>query len=464
MAEPVNGTADTMSGSDALLWALGADPVLRPTIVALVVLASAPEWTEVRARIVGLTETVPRLRARAVTRFPGRGRPQFVEDDGFELRDHVRRLRLPQHAGTRDVLDLAQSMASGAFDAAVPLWEAVLAEDLEDGRSALLVKIHHAVIDGVGGLAVLAHLLDLADAPQRVLHEMSRDSPHSPARANETAASSPLRRGGDLARAVELVDDARDALFHPFRSINRLGSLGGSVARLMAPAGRPISPIMTGRGVRRHAEILNLDLDALTGAARAWSGTVNDVFVSSVVRGLTRYHEQRGVVSPGFRALMPINVRARGEEGGGNHFVPARFVIPFHADVAELVAEVQTQTRAWKQSPGLGVSDVLATGLSTLPAPVARGLWGAMLKGTDVCVTNIPGPPFPTTISGAAVEGIYAFAPPSGAALNVSLVSSAGRACIGITADARAIPDSAKLAACLEDGFTEVCSAPRAPA
>jgi hypothetical protein len=87
-----------------------------------------------------------------------------------------------------------------------------------------------------------------------------------------------------------------------------------------------------------------------------------------------------------------------------------------------------------------------------------------MLKGTDVCVTNIPGPPFPTTISGAAVEGIYAFAPPSGAALNVSLVSSAGRACIGITADARAIPDSAKLAACLEDGFTEVCSAPRAPA
>jgi hypothetical protein len=161
---------------------------------------------------------------------------------------------------------------------------------------------------------------------------------------------------------------------------------------------------------------------------------------------------------------MPINVRGRGEVGDGNHFVPARFVVPVHSDVTELVAEVQALARAWKQAPGLGVSDVLATALSTLPAPVARGLWGAMLKGTDVCVTNVPGPPFRTSIAGAPVEGIYAFAPPSGAGLNVSLVSSSGRACIGITADARAIPDSAKLAACIEDGFTGVCSSRPQPA
>jgi hypothetical protein len=138
--------------------------------------------------------------------------------------------------------------------------------------------------------------------------------------------------------------------------------------------------------------------------------------------------------------------------------------VPVQADVAELITEVQALARDWKQAPGLGVSDVVATGLSTLPAPVARELWGAMLKGTDVCVTNVPGPPFRTSIAGATVEGIYAFAPPSGAGLNVSLVSSDRRACIGITADARAIPDSAKLAACIEEGFSDVCSArPPAP-
>jgi diacylglycerol O-acyltransferase / wax synthase len=310
------------------------------------------------------------------------------------------------------------------------------------------VKVHHAVIDGVGGLAVLAGLFD-AVAP----------IPPPP-----VAAAPAAHHVRDLPRAVELVDEARDALFHPIRTLGQLGALSGSVARLLAPAGHPVSTIMTGRGARRHAEILDLQLRALVDAAKAWGGTVNDVFVASVVRGLTLYHEQHGVVSPGFRTLMPINVRGGGTAGSGNHFVPARFVIPVHADVAECVHEVRALTGAWKQAPGLGVSDVLATGLSALPGPVARNLWGAMLRGTDVCVTNSPGPPGPTAIAGAAVEGIYAFAPPSGSALNVSLVSSGSKACIGITVDAAAVPDSAKLAGCLEDGFAEVCSARPAPA
>jgi hypothetical protein len=155
---------------------------------------------------------------------------------------------------------------------------------------------------------------------------------------------------------------------------------------------------------------------------------------------------------------MPISVRVGGA-GAGNHFVPARFVIPVHPDVSECVAEVQALTGAWKQAPGLAVSDVLATALSTLPGPVARNLWGSMLRGNDVCMTNVPGPAARTSLAGATVEGIYAFAPPSGAALNVSLVSSAAKACIGVTLDAAAVPDSAKLAGCLEDGFAEVCSA-----
>ena len=63
-----------------------------------------------------------------------------------------------------------------------------------------------------------------------------------------------------------------------------------------------------------------------------------------------------------------------------------------------------------------------------------------------------------SVLAGMGVEGIYAVSPPSGAALNVSLVSAADRACITITADVAAVPDSPKLAACIEDGFAEVCS------
>jgi diacylglycerol O-acyltransferase / wax synthase len=457
--DPMRGV-DTMSGSDALLWTISADPVMRPTIVALMVLDRTPDWAEVRSRIAHLTETVPRLRSRAVNRAPGLGRPQFVPDDAFDLSTHLWRMRLPEHGALRDVLDLAQTMATSGFDPALPLWEAVLVEGVGAERAALVMKVHHSLIDGVGGLAVLAHLFDTSGATRQ-----PAAPPEMPSEEAERLSHPQWHRLGDLPDAVRLVDGALDAVIHPFRTFDRVVGLGASVARLMAPAGKPISPIMTGRSFRRHAEVLDLDLPTIKRAASAWGGTVNDVFVASVVRGLILYHDQHGVVSQGFRVLMPVNVRDKDKGGAaGNHFVPARFVIPAHADVADCMAEVRRIADEWKHAPGLGISDVLATALSALPAPVARSLWGSMLLGNDVCVTNIPGPPLPVFLADARVEGIYAVSPPSGAAFNVSLISSADRACVTVTADVAAVPDSPKLAGCIEDGFAEVCSARPPPA
>jgi WS/DGAT/MGAT family acyltransferase len=448
MSAPV---ADTMSGSDALLWTISADPVMRPTIVAIMILDGRPEWAEVRSRVSGLTELVPRLRSRAVTRAPGRGRPQFVVDESFDLDTHLRRMRLSGHGSLRDVLDMAQTMATSGFDPALPLWEAVLVEGVGDG-AALVIKVHHAVIDGVGGLAVLAHLFDASGPARRAGADAVREADAGPGR-------SLLRRLPLVPDPIGIVTGAVGAVTHPVRSLGQLAALGTSVARLMAPAGKPISSVMTERSFRRHVEVLELDLAHLKTAARAWGGTVNDVFVASVVRGLGLYHEQHGATSSGFRALMPVNVRGGGENVGGNHFVPARFVIPVHADVADCMAEVRKNAAQWKHAPGLALSDVMATVLSALPAVLARSLWSSMLLGDDFCITNIPGPPFEVFLAGIGVEGIYAVSPPSGAALNVSLVSAANRACLTITADVAAVPDSPKLAACLEDGFAEVCSA-----
>jgi WS/DGAT/MGAT family acyltransferase len=463
-SEPAGRTVDTMSGSDALLWTLSTDPVMRPTIVAVMILSDAPAWGEVRTRVRALTEAVPRLRSRALSRGPGRLRPQFVVDPGFDLDLHLRRVRVAGSGGLRHVLDMAQTMATSGFDHALPLWEAVLVEDLHDGEAALVLKVHHALIDGVGGLATLGALFDPPDrGTEGASISPAASSGPAPARGpagggGARKASASVLHPDDLPEAVKLVDEALDAVQHPVRTLGRLAAMGTSVARLMAPAGRPVSPIMHGRSFRRHVEVIDVPVADLQRAARGWQGTLNDVFVASVVRGLARYHEQHGVASPGFRVLMPVNVRHPGDRGAGNHFVPARFVIPVHADLADCVAEVQRLTGIWKRAPGLAMSDVLADGLSTLPAPVARALWSSMLMGNDFCVTNVPGPPVPVSVDGAAVRAIYAVSPPSGAAFNISLVSMAERACVTLTIDTAAIPDSAKLAGCIDDGFAEVCS------
>ena len=65
--------AETMSGSDALLWTVGRDPVLRPTVVAVMALDRAPHWADVQDRVAALVDIVPRLRSRAKSRPLGRG-------------------------------------------------------------------------------------------------------------------------------------------------------------------------------------------------------------------------------------------------------------------------------------------------------------------------------------------------------------------------------------------------------
>jgi len=427
-----------MSDSDALLWTIGRDPMLRTTICAVVELDRPPEWETVRKRFAALVEVLPAFRSTVRHGAFGNRRPTWVEDPAFDLDLHVRRLTLPAPGDLRGVLDLAQSMATVAFDPELSPWEAAVVDGLAGGRAALVVKIHHAMVDGLGGMAVAARLLD--GVP---VHEPAAPRPQPGVLARAAGAAAALARG--TARALS----------SPGRVLSEADALVTSTARLLAPSSSPLSPVMVGRGLHRRFEVLDLDLDLLRRRAQASGTSVNDVFVDGILGGLRQYHEAHGSGPEHLRVLMPISVRADGDGGTGNHFVPARFVLPLGADPAARLQAVHRATSAWKSAPALSLSDVLAAGLGLLPPVVATAVWGSMLKGTDFCATNVPGPPFETWLAGSRVERFYAFAPPSGAACNVALVTIAGRACVGVNADPAAIPDAATFLSCLAYGFAE---------
>lgn len=393
---------DSMSGSDALLWTIGRDPVLRPTIVAVLVLDGAPGWADVQRRVEALVEAVPRFRSRAGPRPFGRGRRPFVMDRHFDLAFHLRRLQLPAGATFRDVLDLAQVMAAIGFDAELPPWEAVVVEGVDGQQAAVVIKLHHALVDGVGGVAVLMHLLDEVRHPPD-----DRVPPPEP--TTKEASRAGLHRLPAPRRVIEAVVHS---IGHPLEPVQQIVATAASTARLLAPASRPLSPLMTERGFKRDFEVLTVEAQALREAAAGVGGTINDVFVAAVIRGLTLYHGRHGVTIKGLRALMPINVRATGAPVGGNHFVPVRFIVPAPEDSLSCVREVQRITASWKHAPGLALNDVLASGLDKLPDPVVTAMWGSMLKGDDFCVTNVPGPTCETYFAGSQVLGMYAFAPP----------------------------------------------------
>ena len=253
-----------------------------------------------------------------------------------------------------------------------------------------------------------------------------------------------------------VLDAALGAVKDPAAQLNRTWAMATSVGRLLAPARHPMSPLMTARSLGRHFEVLDLPPDLIHAAAKATGCTMNDILLTGVLGGLSRYHHEHGVDVEQLRVLMPVSVRRDSDAGGGNHFVPARFVLPAGRDPDERLRSVHDIAESWKHAPGLGLSNVLADALDLLPPPVTTALWGSMLKGDDFVVTNVPGPGFETYLAGAHVESFYGFAPTSGAALNVSLVTPAGRTCVAMNIDTAAIPDSAVLTRCMKDGLDEV--------
>ncbi len=70
--------------------------------------------------------------------------------------------------------------------------------------------------------------------------------------------------------------------------------------------------------------------------------------------------------------------------------------------------------------------------------------------------SNVPGAPVPVYAAGAKVERFYALGPPSGAALNVTLLSHVDTCCIGVVTDTAAIRDPDDLVSDLRAGFDEI--------
>jgi diacylglycerol O-acyltransferase / wax synthase len=454
-----------MSDADALMWNIEKDPQLRSTIVAVMLLDQVPDWPVLRDRIEQATHEIPRMRQRVVTPMLRLGPPHWSADPNFDLAYHVRRVRAPAPGDMDAVLEVARVAATAPFDRARPLWEYTSVEGLTDGRSAMIVKVHHSMTDGVGGLALLMGLFDLERTPVDRASDLLE--------SDETGELEVLTSVGLVGRSIDhrrrralgiarrgATDAARGArrlLTDPLGTTADVVRTGTSIAEYLAPATTPHSPIMRGRTLGRHLATFDVPLAPLKAAAKSVGGSVNDAFVASIVGGLARYHEFHGASPDDLRMVMPINLRVDGDALGGNHFTPARFLVPLTIkDPAERIAVMGERSRWIRNEPAVNLTDALAAVLNQLPTALTTSFFGAMLKGGDFVTSNIPGAPVPVYLAGAQLHAMYAFAPLSGTAVNFTLISHCGTCCIGVNSDAVAIPDPEVLVEHVRAGFGEI--------
>ena len=441
-----------LSDADAVLWTLDRDPNLRSPITAVVIFDQEVAFGEVLDRIRTLCRQHLHFRSVVVpARLPFQ-QPRWREEAFFDAADHLHHVRVALPGGIRAVLDLAQGMALQAFDPVRPPWEAHLVDGMEGGRAALILRVHHAVIDGVGGLQVAASMMDKDRAGTPLV---PTEAP-GPVVGPDGGCSARSAVGAVLSASRWLATSAWHSSTHPLQTTVRWRATTADTVRLVAPSPRPLSPVWRDRGLARHFETVDMPNDAL-GVGSGSGVTLNDVFLAGLLRGLSLYHHRHGSRVAHLRVVMPISTRRPSDPMESNRFVPARLVLPADLpDAGSYLRQVPPLLDKWKHTEALGVSDLLTSVIGRLPDPLTVAVLAGMLTGVDLVATNIPGPPVDVYFAGARVEEFYAFAPTSGAALNAALVTVADRTTIGLTTDSAAVTDPEVLVDCVTRGLAEV--------
>ena len=421
----------------------------------------------VRAQVASRLGGAPRFRMRLAFPPGGFAAPVWVDAEGFDLRRHVLALSTDDGLLARGEFDArADAALSSPLDRSHPLWEIHLAPRLEDGSVGLVMKIHHAMVDGKSALAVAMLLLDLdPNAPE-------------PAPPVEAMGTHPPRAPRPARLAVEaLVESGAEPLRALGRAARAAGSpprLGGTLRRAALAVGEdvarsaPSSFLNPAIGPRRTLVGHTVGVQRLLDVKRAWGGSLNDVALTVVAGALRQLALLRRVAPAPMKVMVPVSRRGEDEMAEmGNRIAFVFIDLPVHLrDPLARLAAIREATAAFKESERASGGEALMNGLGMLPvplqAPVAR--YAASARMYNLVVSNVPGPRMPVYLLGAeCVEVLPAIPLSEGHALSIGVFTLRDSVCFGAYADPEALPQVRELPAALSVATLELSAiAPQA--
>lgn len=432
----------------------------RPTnlmVINCVLLFDQPvDWERLKRVIEErLVERFPKFRQRVIdSRLPLR--PARWEDDPeFRLEHHLHHVALPAPRDTATLQQLVGELMAVPLDRHRPLWQAIMVDGFGT-ETALIVRMHHCIADGISLARVMLSLTD--STPDAGTPGVADDPAQPP-------ATGPLGRitlpGGGLLTGVARGSSAvARELVHAARSLGYAVSLAGAAQRnasataklLLTPADAA-TPIKGRPGVsRRVAWTGASSLVEVKRVADDNQTTVNDVLMAAVSGALRGYLQSRGGPAREIQAVVPFNLRPLDEPVPrelGNRFGLVLVPLPVGVSGASRrLMEIHKRMREMKVSGEGAAAYALISGLGRGPEAVERrvvGWWTG--KGTLV-MTNVPGPTETVYLAGAPVGTVMIWAPTSGdLALSVSIFSYRGQVTVGVMSDATLVPDPDKIAA-----------------
>jgi WS/DGAT/MGAT family acyltransferase len=429
---------------DAQQLATDVGPV--PANVGAVLLLDHVDAGALGATLAARLAGVPRMRHRLLPAPLGGGRPVWVDDPGFDARRHLDVVPCAEPGDEPALMTTAVQAVTAPLDRSRPLWRARIVTGLADGQVGLVLVLHHVLADGLGGLAVLAELVDRPDGDPAI------SPPPAPRPAPTPGA---LRADASRAR--------RDSLRSVPQAIASLGPALTELGRNRTPRAAQCS-LNAPTGPRRRVAIVSVGLAPLHRSARDRGATVNDVLLVAVARALGAVLAARGEHIPELVISVPVSARASATtERLGNQVgvMPVRVPVGGPSEVA--LAQVARET-ASRKGIERGTSAALIAPAFRLLA--ALGLFRPMIdrqRLVNSFLTNMRGPGQPMRAAGAAIHRI---APVTIATGNVSVafaaLSYAGTLTISVIVDPDLVPELDDIAGALRRELERLSAIPGA--
>lgn len=438
-------------------------------------------FSRVLHHVEGRLPLIPPLRRRLLPAPLGLDQPYWIEDPDFDLVHHVKHRALPRPGDEGKLAALVCELASARLDRSLPLWELHFVEGLKGGRLAAITKMHHAAIDGISGVEIMAKLLDLAPGPGA-----RAAPPSSPAAAprSEVELWSPepapsrlelaLRTARSLARrpadAARVLRESWPTLQSAGRELLERGTLTLGTAPGASSAGEaPRTRFNRKISARRAYAFGSLPLSDLKVIKARYGTTLNDVVLVVCAEALRRYLLEKGELPERpLIAGVPMSTRGEGGAGtGGNQVIFLRASL--NTDEADPVArlkriseemrDVKERTRAL---PANLMGDWAQLPAPALMAQAARlyeifGMQDYHAPTFNVVISNVPGTPVPLSFAGLRVAANHPISIPyHGLGFNITLMSYCGKLDYGLTAAQEAVPDIAHFSDLMQASLAEL--------
>jgi diacylglycerol O-acyltransferase len=399
---------------------------------------------------------VPRYRQRAHFRLLRLGHPVWVDDAEFDLGRHVRSATLPAPGSDACLRELAARVLASPLDTSRPLWELTVVQGLSGNRVAMIIKVHHAMVDGISNLDIGTLLFD--PAPRMAAARPSPRWHPRPGPDERTLASRDL---GGLRRTI-----TSNPILLPFRAPRLIReAVDGLVGTPWAGAAshalsfvrpghhfffnRPIGPDR----VLRHVAIPLADLKSVKDVMACH---VNDVVLAVVAEAMSRWLVGRGEEVPErLRVFCPLSVRdeaaryALGSRVDGMVVELPLAAMPMVTRLARIAADVGDLKKSRQAVPAGTLTSASRWAPATLQVLAGR-LAGepqlSLQSVVNMVVTNVPGPQAPFYTGGARLLEVWPLVPLYHMlGLNLAVFSYDGAMHFGLVTDPDLVPDLDRL-------------------